>query len=61
MRDQTLEMQLWTGDQRAAGTGPNLSNYPNTTFVGTETITYDATDGTLRSNTATVTIIVTAP
>ena len=41
------------------GNAPNISYSPNSNYNGVDTFTYQANDGTLDSNIATVTIIVT--
>ena len=43
-----------------SGTAPNLTYTPNANFVGTDSFTFKANDSTVDSNTATVTITVTA-
>jgi len=43
-----------------SGTAPNLTYTPDVDFNGTDSFTYTATDGSLASNTATVTITVNA-
>src|SRR5690606_17015902 len=42
------------------GTAPDLVYTPNADFHGTDSFTWSASDGALSSNTATVTITVTA-
>ena len=44
-----------------SGTAPNLTYTPNTGFAGTDTFTWRASDGTLDSLVATVTIAATPP
>jgi glucose/arabinose dehydrogenase len=41
-----------------SGTAPNLTYTPNTGFSGNDTFTFRANDGTVNSNTATITITV---
>ena len=44
---------------RLSGSAPNLTYTPNANYQGTDTFTYKVNDGTVDSNTATVTISVT--
>ena len=43
------------------GTAPNLSYSPDTDYVGTDSFTFKANDGTVDSNTATVSITIDDP
>jgi hypothetical protein len=43
------------------GTAPNLNYNPDTDYVGTDSFTFKANDGTTDSNTATVSITVQGP
>jgi hypothetical protein len=40
------------------GTPPNITYTPGTNYFGPNSFTYQASDGSLRSNTATVTVTV---
>ncbi len=48
-------------DGALSGTAPELTYSPDSGFIGTDTFTFKVNDGTVDSNTATVTIIVTQP
>jgi len=44
-----------------SGTGPNLNYLANNGFVGSDSFTYRVNDGSVNSNTATVSVTVSAP
>lgn len=57
----TWTIQTPPADGTLTGTPPQLTWTPGPGFVGTDTLAFTATDGTLTSNLATVTLSVVAP